>query len=188
MHIKHFLDLSLHSLRFCHRSDGRYGFEKYFKGHCVLHSSSNENWFAFSTNTVFATKFPTDFNSTLLCFPTNCSKYCYIDSFFNLCHTFKYTNAYAYVFCWPVKRASKSCFSIKLVMFHKKRDQSSLTVKISTFTFTTSCFVSKRCNFLINYHKCALEYVFWLCGTSWKKLCQCNTVSKSFQKYKEELN
>ena len=24
--------------------------------------------------------------------------------------------------------------------------------------------------------------VFWLCGTSWKKLCQCNTVSKSFQK------
>ena len=24
--------------------------------------------------------------------------------------------------------------------------------------------------------------VFWLCCTSWKKLCQCNTVSKSFQK------
>ena len=30
--------------------------------------------------------------------------------------------------------------------------------------------------------------VFWLSGTSWKKLCQCNTVSKSFQKNKEELN
>ena len=29
-------------------------------------------------------------------------------------------------------------------MFHKKRDQNSLTVKISTFTFTTTCFVSKR--------------------------------------------
>ena len=35
-------------------------------------------------------------------------------------------------------------------MFHKKRDQSSLTVKISTFTFTTSCFVSKRCIYLIS--------------------------------------
>ena len=32
-------------------------------------------------------------------------------------------------------------------MFHKKRDQSSLTVKISTFTFTTSCFISKLCIF-----------------------------------------
>ena len=29
----------------------------------------------------------------------------------------------------------------RLVMFHNKRDQSSLTVKIFTFTFTTSCFV-----------------------------------------------
>ena len=34
-------------------------------------------------------------------------------------------------------------------MFHKKRDQSPLTVKISTFTFTTSCFVSKRCIYLM---------------------------------------
>ena len=33
-------------------------------------------------------------------------------------------------------------------MFHKKRDQSSLTTKISTFTFTTGCFVSKRCIYL----------------------------------------
>ena len=34
--------------RFCHRSDGRHGFEKkYFKLYGVLHSSSNENWFAF---------------------------------------------------------------------------------------------------------------------------------------------
>ena len=36
-------------------------------------------------------------------------------------------------------------------MFHKKRDQSSLTVKSSTLTFTTSCFVSKRCIYQINY-------------------------------------
>ena len=36
---------------------------------------------------------------------------------------------------WQVSLAS-------LVMFHKKRDQSLLTVKMSTFT--TSCFVSKR--------------------------------------------
>ena len=43
-------------------------------------------------------------------------------------------------------------------MFHKKRDQSSLTVKISTFTFTTTCFVSKRCIYLINYHLGAFDY------------------------------
>ena len=48
------------------------------------------NWFALSTNTVLATQFPTDFNSTLLCFPTNCSKCCYIDTlFFKMCHTLK---------------------------------------------------------------------------------------------------
>ena len=64
--------------------------KKYFKLYCVLHNSSNENWFPLSTNTVLATKFPTDFNSTLLCFPTNCSKCCYIDTlFFNMCHTLK---------------------------------------------------------------------------------------------------
>ena len=28
-------------------------------------------------------------------------------------------------------------------MFHKKRDQSSLTVKTSTFTFTTTCVLNK---------------------------------------------
>ena len=69
-------------LKVFHRSDGRHGFEKYFKLYCVLHSSSNENWFSLSTNTVLATKFPTDFNSTRLCFPTNCSKGCYIDILF----------------------------------------------------------------------------------------------------------
>ena len=92
-------------LRFCHRSDGRYGFEKkYFKLFCVLHSSSNENWFALSTNTVLATTFPTDFNSTLICFLTNCSKCCYIDTLFfqhvpHVENTFKYTNTYECVFC-----------------------------------------------------------------------------------------
>ena len=30
-------------LSFSRRSDGRYGFEKYFKLYCVLHSPSNEN-------------------------------------------------------------------------------------------------------------------------------------------------
>ena len=39
-------------LGFPRRVDGRYGFEKYFKLYYVLHSSSNENWFAHSTNTV----------------------------------------------------------------------------------------------------------------------------------------
>ena len=64
--------------------------KKIFQAVLILHSSSNENWFTFSTNTVLASKFPTDFNSTLLCFPTNCSKCCYIDKlFFNICHTLK---------------------------------------------------------------------------------------------------
>ena len=40
-----------YKIRFFHLgSDGRYGFEKYFKMYCVLHSSSNENWFGLSTN------------------------------------------------------------------------------------------------------------------------------------------
>ena len=64
--------------------------KKYSKMYCVLHSSSNENRFALSTNTVLATKFPTDLNSTRLCFLTNCSKCCCIDkNFFNMCHTLK---------------------------------------------------------------------------------------------------
>ena len=48
-------------------SDGRYGFEIYFKLFFVLHSSSNENWFALSTNTVLATKISNrlQFNSSL---------------------------------------------------------------------------------------------------------------------------
>ena len=41
-------------------------------------------------------------------------------------------------------------------MFHKNRDQSSLAVKISTFTFT-SCFVSERCIYLINYRLWPIE-------------------------------
>ena len=99
---------------------------------------------------------PTDFNSSLPCFPTNCSKCCSIETLFqhvpHVESTFKYINTFAYVFCWSVLRASYSCFSIKLVMFHKKRDQSLLTVKISTFNFTTGCFVSKQCIYQINYH------------------------------------
>ena len=55
--------------------------------YCVLHSSSNENRFALSTNTVLATKFPTEFTSTLLCFLTNYSK-CYgVDTLFSICVT-----------------------------------------------------------------------------------------------------
>ena len=78
--------------------------------HCsgLSYAPSNENWFALSTNTVLATKFPTDFNSTLLCFPTNCSKCCNIDTlFFKMCHTLKtrlntQIPIDTYVFCWPV--------------------------------------------------------------------------------------
>ena len=79
------------NLRFWHRSDGRHCFGiKYFKLYCVLQSSANENWFELSTNTVLTTKFLIYFNSTLLCFPTNCSKCCYIDTlFFQNCHTLK---------------------------------------------------------------------------------------------------
>ena len=75
--------------RFSRRSDGRYGFEKYFKLYSVVHSSSNENWFAHSTNTVLATKFPAYFNSTLL-FPQQVIQnvFC-IDTLFNMCHTLK---------------------------------------------------------------------------------------------------
>ena len=50
-----------------------------FKMYYVLHSSSNENRFALSTNTVLATTFPPDFNSTLLSFSENSSKLCCID-------------------------------------------------------------------------------------------------------------
>ena len=49
----HMVVIGTNSLRFCHRSDGRHGFEKkYFKLYCVLQSSSNENWSALSTNIV----------------------------------------------------------------------------------------------------------------------------------------
>ena len=84
------LDLSL-ALRFCHRSDGRYGFEKNISNCTVSYTAlPMKNDLHFSTNTVLSTKFPTDFNSTLLCFPTNCWKCCYIDTlFFNMCHTLK---------------------------------------------------------------------------------------------------
>ena len=48
------------------------------------------SFFLSSTNTLLATKFPTDFNSTHLCFPTNCSQCCYIDTlFFKMCHTLR---------------------------------------------------------------------------------------------------
>ena len=60
--------------------DGRYGVDKYFKLYYVLLSYYNENWLALSTNTVLATKFPTDFNSTLFCFSKNSSKLCCIDT------------------------------------------------------------------------------------------------------------
>ena len=53
----------------------------------VSYTSSNENWFARSTNTVLATKFPRDFIETLLCFPTNCSKCCCIYTLFSTCDT-----------------------------------------------------------------------------------------------------
>ena len=56
---------------------------------CPTHSS-NENWFALSTKTFLATKFPTDFNSTLLCFSANASKLCCIDiTFSKMCRTVK---------------------------------------------------------------------------------------------------
>ena len=49
-----------------------------------------ENWFALSTNTVLATKFPTNFNPTLLRFLKNSSKMCGIDATFSkMCRTFK---------------------------------------------------------------------------------------------------
>ena len=70
---------------FSRGSDGRYGFEKYCKLYCVKHSSSNEKWFELSTNTVLATKFPTYFNSTLLCFSENSSKLCCINRTFPRC-------------------------------------------------------------------------------------------------------
>ena len=63
--------------------DGRYCFEKYFKLYCVLYISSNENWLAFSTNTALATKFLSNFSSTLLCFSGNSSKICCIDITFS---------------------------------------------------------------------------------------------------------
>ena len=101
---------STRKLRFCQRSDGRYGFKKYFKLHCVRHSSSNENWFALSTHIVLATKFPTVFNSTLLCFSENSSKLCCIDKTFcqDVPHrqkTFKYIKTDTYITYGPYSRA-----------------------------------------------------------------------------------
>ena len=77
-------------LGFSRGFDGRYGFEKYFKRFCALHTSANENRFALSTNTDLATKFQTGFNSTLLCFSENSSKLCCINvTFSKMCRTFK---------------------------------------------------------------------------------------------------
>ena len=64
--------------------------KKYFNLYCVLHSSSDENWFALSKNTVLTSKFPIDFHSTLLSFSKNSSKLCCIDTTFSrMCRTFK---------------------------------------------------------------------------------------------------
>ena len=80
--------------------------KKYFKLYCVLHSSSNENWFALSTNTVLATKFQQT-SIQLFFFSHKLFKMLlHWHTFFqhvpHVENTFIYTNTYAYVFFWPV--------------------------------------------------------------------------------------
>ena len=82
--------------------------KKYFKLYCVLHSSSNENWFALSINTVLATKFQTDFNSTLLFFWKLFEAVLPWHNFFqDIRHvqtTFQYIKTDTYIFYGPYTR------------------------------------------------------------------------------------
>ena len=180
--------------------------KKYFKLYCVLHSSSNENWFALSTNTVLATNFPTDFNSTLLCFPTNCSKWCYIDILFWTCVT-RWKHVYIHKYLCTCLLLT--CIKGKLVLLLDKTGYVSqetrpkfIDIQHFYFHFHYMLFCIQAVHFsdklsLMCPRIWPMEYIciglyvlkrLWLCGTSRKKLCQWNTVSKSFQKNKEEMN
>ena len=94
-------------LRFCHRSDGRYGFEKIFQAvlcptqlfqwklictynqHCLSYKISNRLQFNPSL-------FPHKLFNMLLHWHTFFQNVPHVEN------TFKYTNTYTYVFCWPV--------------------------------------------------------------------------------------
>ena len=75
-------------------------------------------------------KYPNTF-LLVVCFPTNCSKCCCIDTFFeHLPHvenTFKCINTYACPLLVYIK-GKLVLFFDQTVVFHKKRDQSSLTL------------------------------------------------------------
>ena len=84
-------------------------------------------------------------------------------------------------------------------MFHKKRDHSSLKVKLSTFTFTRSCFVLKQCINLSDLlslmcprlwpieNICIGLYLLKRLLNVWHILEKVMPMQKSFQKNKEEL-
>ena len=99
------------------------------------HCPCGENWFTQSNRN--GQKHPDTFLIVFFVSPQIVQNVVVLTHFFqhmpHVENTFKYINTYAFVFCWCVLWASKSCCSIKLVMFHKKRDQDSLTVNISTF-------------------------------------------------------
>ena len=192
---------------FSRRSDIRYGFEKYFKLYCVLHSFSNQNWFALSTNTVLATKFPTDFNSTLHCFPIKLFKtFVALSHFFSTCATrWKKVKIHKYLWIWLLL----VCIKGKLVLPLDKTsyDSQETRPKFIDSTSQNFYFHFQYKLFCINavhlydvpsimafmffmYFFMVFMYlnVFWMCNASWKKLCLSYTVLKSCQKNKEELN
>ena len=86
---------------FSRGSDGRYVFEKYFKLYCVLHTSSNENWFALSTNTALATKFPTDLLFFWKLFETVLHWHNFLQDVPHIQKTFKYIKTDTYIFYGP---------------------------------------------------------------------------------------
>ena len=156
-----------------------------------------ENWFALSTNTALATTFPTDFNSTLLCFPTNCSKCC--------ATRWKHVQINKYL-CICLLLV---CIKGKLVLLLDKTGYVSLETRpkfIDSQTFY----------FYFHYKLICIKAVHLsdklslMCPRLWpiediciglyvlkrllnvrhilEKLSQCNKVLKGFQKNKEELN
>ena len=84
--------------------------KKHFMLYCVLHSSSNENWFALSTNTVLATIFfkRLQFNSSLFYWKLFETLLHWHNFFQDVPHSqkmFKYIKTDTYIFYGPYSRA-----------------------------------------------------------------------------------